>query len=302
MKVDVLVIGAGPAGMSSAQYAARSGYSTLIIDPFGPGGQLLYIDEIENYPGTEKLSGYMLSNRLENQCQEFGVPIEYRKALSIKKENNLFYTETDEGEIVSTAVIVATGAAHRHLGVEGEEKYTGKGVSYCATCDGPFFKGKKVAVVGGGDTALTDALYLSKMCREVVIVHRRDSFRAQKVLVDRVMKKENISLLMNEKIEKIIGNGKEVTSILLSNGKEIDTDGIFVFIGLVPQSQIVKDMVETENGFIKTNSRNETTLPGLFAAGDVTTTSFRQVVTAAADGARASHSADEYIESLTKNL
>lgn len=302
MKVDVLVIGAGPAGMSSAQYAARSGYSTLIIDPFGPGGQLLYIDEIENYPGTEKLSGYMLSNRMENQCQEFGVPIEYRKALSIKKENNLFYTETDEGEIVSTAVIVATGATHRHLGVEGEDEYTGKGVSYCATCDGPFFKGKKVAVVGGGDTALTDALYLSKMCREVVIVHRRDSFRAQKVLVDRVREKENISLIMNEKVEKITGNGREVTSFLLSNGKKIDTDGIFVFIGLVPQSQIVKDMVETENGFIKTNSRNETTLPGLFAAGDVTTTSFRQVVTAAADGARASHSADEYIESLTKNL
>lgn len=302
MKVDVLVIGAGPAGMSSAQYAARSGYSTLIIDPFGPGGQLLYIDEIENYPGAEKLSGYMLSNRMENQCQEFGVPIEYRKALSIKKENNLFYTETDEGEIVSSAVIVATGATHRHLGVGGEEEYTGKGVSYCATCDGPFFKGKKVVVVGGGDTALTDALYLSKMCREVVIVHRRDAFRAQKVLVDRVRKKENISLMMNEKIEKIIGNGKEVTSILLSSGREIDTDGIFVFIGLVPQSQIVKDMVETENGFIKTNSRNETTLSGLFAAGDVTTTSFRQVVTAAADGARASHSADEYIESLTKNL
>ena len=301
MKVDTLVIGAGPAGMSSAQYASRSGYSTLVIDPFGPGGQLLYIDEIENYPGSEKLSGYLLSSKMEKQCEEFGVPIEYSKALSIKKENGVFLTETDNGEIISRTVIVATGASHRHLGVKGEEEYTGKGVSYCATCDGPFFKGKKVVVVGGGDTALTDALYLAKMCKEVVILHRRESFRAQKVLVERVRNSENISLIMNDTIREINGNGREVTSILLSSGKAIETNGVFVFIGLVPQSELVSSIVETENGFIKTNSRNETTLPGLFAAGDVTTTSFRQVVTAVADGARASHSADSYMESFQEN-
>ena len=298
METDVLVIGCGPAGMSAGQYAARSGYKALIIDPMGPGGQLLYIDEIENYPGTEKLSGYVLSERMEEQCTAFGVDIEYIKALSIRKENNLFHTLTDEGEIISKAVIVATGAEHRHLGVKGEEEYRGKGVSYCATCDGPFFKGKKVIVAGGGDTALTDALYLSKLCREVVIVHRRDTFRAQKVLQDRVRAKDNISLIMNDSIKEIQGDGKEVKSVILTGGNEVDTDGVFVFIGMTPSSSIVDGLCERDGLFIRTDSSGRTTLPGLFAAGDVTTTSFRQVVTATADGARASHSADEYIQNL----
>ncbi len=300
MDVDILIIGAGPAGMAAGQYSARSGYSTLIIDPMGPGGQLLFIDAIENYPGTEKISGYILSERMEKQCAEFGVEIEYQRALSIRKDNNLFYTKTDEREIVSKAVIVATGATHKHLNVKGEEEYRGKGVSYCATCDGPFFKGKKVIVAGGGDTALTDALYLSAMCSEVVIVHRRDTFRAQKILQDRVREKENISLVMGETITEIKGDGREVTSVLLSSGREIDTAGVFVFVGMTPASMLVTPLLELDNGFIKTDSQNRTSLPGLFAAGDVTTTSFRQVVTATADGARASHSADEYIQSLTK--
>ncbi len=300
MDVDILIIGAGPAGMAAGQYSARSGYSTLIIDPMGPGGQLLFIDAIENYPGTEKISGYILSERMEKQCAEFGVEIEYQRALSIKKENGLFYTKTDEREIVSKAVIVATGATHKHLNVKGEEEYRGKGVSYCATCDGPFFKGKKVIVAGGGDTALTDALYLSAMCSEVVIVHRRDTFRAQKILQDRVREKENISLIMGETITEIKGDGREVTSVLLSSGREIDTAGVFVFVGMTPASMLVSPLLELDNGFIKTNSQNRTSMPGLFAAGDVTTTSFRQVVTATADGARASHSADEYIQSLKK--
>ncbi len=300
MDVDILIIGAGPAGMAAGQYSARSGYSTLIIDPMGPGGQLLFIDAIENYPGTEKISGYILSERMEKQCAEFGVEIEYQRALSIKKENGLFYTKTDEREIVSKAVIVATGATHKHLNVKGEEEYRGKGVSYCATCDGPFFKGKKVIVAGGGDTALTDALYLSAMCSEVVIVHRRDTFRAQKILQDRVREKENISLIMGETITEIKGDGREVTSVLLSSGREIDTAGVFVFVGMTPASMLVSPLLELDNGFIKTDSQNRTSLPGLFAAGDVTTTSFRQVVTATADGARASHSADEYIQSLKK--
>ena len=298
METDILIIGSGPAGMSAGQYASRSGYRALIIDPMGPGGQLLYIDEIENYPGTEKLSGYVLSERMEAQCTSFGVSIEYMKALSIKKENSLFHTATDEGEIVSKAVIVATGASHRHLGVKGEEEYRGKGVSYCATCDGPFFRGKKVIVAGGGDTALTDALYLSKLCREVVIVHRRDTFRAQKVLQDRVREKDNISLIMNDSITEIQGDGKEVKSVILASGKTVDTDGVFIFIGMTPSSSIVDGLCEREGGFIRTDSSGRTTLPGLFAAGDVTTTSFRQVVTATADGARASHSADEYIQNL----
>ncbi len=298
MESDVLIIGAGPAGLSSGEYSARSGYSTLIIDPMGPGGELLFINEIENYPGRGKVSGYALSEEMEKQAEEFGAKIEYMRALSIRKENNRFYTQTDEGEIVSKAVIVATGSEHKRLGVKGEEEYRGKGVSYCATCDGPFFKEKKVVVVGGGDTALSDALYLSTLCKEVVIVHRRSTLRAVKVLQDRVEKKENISLVLNASVSEIEGDGKEVTDVLLSNGGRIDCDGVFVFIGLSPASSFLAPLLEMENGFIKTDGAQRTSVTGIFAAGDVTTTTFRQVVTAASDGAKASHSADEYIQSL----
>lgn len=298
-KVDILIIGAGPAGLSCALYSARSGYSVIVLDPMGPGGQLLFIDEIENYPGREKTSGYLLSEEIEKQCEKEGVVIEYSKATKIEKDNNTFFVSTDEDETyIAKAVVVATGAKHKKLGLEGEEKYTGKGISYCATCDGPFFKGRTVVVAGGGDTALTDALYLSKLAKKVIIVHRRDQFRAQKVLQDRIKEKENISSIMGRNIVKINGEDSHLSSIELDDGKLINTDGLFIFIGTTPSSEIVKDLALLENGFIKTNSRMETSLPGLFAAGDVTTTSFRQVVTAASDGAKASHSADEYIQNL----
>lgn len=298
-KVDILIIGAGPAGLSCALYSARSGYSVIVLDPMGPGGQLLFIDEIENYPGHEKTSGYLLSEEIEKQCEKEGVVIEYSKATKIEKDNNTFFVSTDEDETyIAKAVVVATGAKHKKLGLEGEEKYTGKGISYCATCDGPFFKGRTVVVAGGGDTALTDALYLSKLAKKVIIVHRRDQFRAQKILQDRIKEKENISSIMGRNIVKINGEDSHLSSIELDDGKLINTDGLFIFIGTTPSSEIVKDLTLLENGFIKTNSRMETSLPGLFAAGDVTTTSFRQVVTAASDGAKASHSADEYIQNL----
>lgn len=295
-KTDILVIGSGPAGMSAAQYSARAGYSTLILDPMGPGGQLMYIDEIENYPGLEKTSGYVLSEYMEKQCNAFGVQAEYAEVTEIKKENSIFLINSTMGEIQAKAVIVATGARHREIGAKGEEEYKGRGVSYCATCDGPFFRGKKVVVVGGGDTALTDALYLSKITKEVVIVHRRDSFRAQKALQEKIKSVENISLIMERNVTEIKGDGDKVTSVLLSGGEEIETDGVFVFVGTLPNSLIVKDLVETDGGFIVTDDKMATTLPGLFACGDVRNTSFRQVVTAAGDGAKAAHSADEYIE------
>ncbi len=298
METDILVIGSGPAGMSASQYAARSGHSTLVIDPMGPGGQLLYINEIENYPGSQPLSGYMLSEMMENQCSAFGVTIEYMRALSIRKEGNLFHTATDDEEIVSKAVILATGCTHRTLGVKGEKEYTGKGVSYCATCDGPFFRGKRVVVAGGGDTALTDALYLSKMAGEVTVIHRRDKFRAQKALVDRIRETGNISTLLPDTIREIEGDGKEVKAVILESGRKVECEGVFVFVGLDPSSSPECEGVERENGFIRTDEGGRTSLSGVFAAGDITTTSFRQVVTAAADGARAAHSADEYISSL----
>lgn len=295
-EVDILVIGAGPGGMSAAQYAARAGYSTLVLDPMGPGGQLLFIDEIENYPGLGKTSGYVLSESMENQCKEFGVEIEYDEVTKIEKKENRFIVTSTYSEIEAKAVILATGASHRHIGAKGEEEYGGKGVSYCATCDGPFFRGQKVVVAGGGDTALTDAIYLSKLATEVVIIHRRDAFRAQKALQDKIKKISNISTVMGRNIVEIKGNGTKVESVVLDDGSEIETNGVFVFVGTTPNSKVVEGLVETENGFVITDERMNTTLPGLFAVGDVRNTSFRQVVTATGDGAKAAHSADEYIQ------
>lgn len=294
-KVDILIVGAGPGGMSAAQYGSRAGYSTLVLDPMGPGGQLLYIDTIENYPGLGETSGYLLSEAMEKQCASFGVEMDYGAVSSISKEGNLFVSQTDIGEVESKAVILATGASHRHLGVKGEEEYRGKGVSYCATCDGPFFRGKKVVVAGGGDTALTDALYLSKLCSTVTIVHRREEFRAQKALQDKIAKVGNISTVMGRNIVEIKGDGSSVKEVVLDSGETIEADGVFVFIGTVPNSSLVERIAKTENGFVVTDDSMETTLPGLFASGDVRNTTFRQVVTAASDGAKAAHGADEYI-------
>ena len=296
---DILVIGAGPAGLSAGQYAARAGYKVLVTDALAPGGQLLYIDEIENYPGSEKMSGYTLSEKLEKQATEFGVEIDYKEVNSLEKNADLFIAHTADGdEIKAKAVIYAAGARHRHLGCKGEEEYQGKGVSYCATCDGPFFRGKDVVVVGGGDTALTDALYLSKLCASVTIVHRRDAFRAQKTLQDRVRAKENIKLELSHNVVEVLGNGKAVEAVMLEDGKIISASALFVFVGIIPNTEVIKDMVELDGGFVVTDSHMMTSIPGLFAAGDVRSTPFRQVVTACADGAIAAHAADEYIQNL----
>ena len=297
-KCDILIIGAGPAGLSAASYSARAGYNTIILDGMGAGGQLMFIDKIENYPGVQEISGYELAERFEKQCDEFGVQLEYANVTAIEKNDTGFIAKTDGGEFESKALIVATGASHRHLGVEGEEEYKGRGVSYCATCDGPFFKGKSVIVVGGGDTALTDAIYLSKLCKDVTVIHRRDEFRAQKILQDRIKNIENIKTIMSNNIKTINGDGNKVTSVTLLDGSELKTDGIFVLVGTIPNSNLVSTLSETKNGYIITNDKMETSCPGLFASGDVRNTPFRQVVTAAGDGAMAAHSADEYIQNL----
>lgn len=299
-KTDILVIGAGPAGLSAASYAARAGYSVTAIDQLSPGGQLLLIDEIENYPGLPLTKGYKLAEDMENQAVLFGAKVEYTALSAIRKEGEgRFIALTDSGEIEAKAVIIATGADHRHLGVKGEEENQGKGVSYCATCDGPFFKGKDVVVVGGGDTALTDAIYLSKIARSVTVVHRRNEFRAQKALQDRLSSCANIRTKLSCNVVEILSDGKKVVGAKLDTGETLDADAVFVFVGIVPNSSLFSGFVDLDkNGFIITNGRMETSLGGVFAAGDVRTTPFRQVATAAADGAIAAHSADEYISNL----
>ncbi len=299
-KTDILVIGAGPAGLSAASYAARAGYSVTAIDQLSPGGQLLLIDEIENYPGLPLTKGYKLAEDMENQAVLFGAKVEYTALSAIRKEGEgRFIALTDSGEIEAKAVIIATGADHRHLGVKGEEENQGKGVSYCATCDGPFFKGKDVVVVGGGDTALTDAIYLSKIAKSVTVVHRRNEFRAQKALQDRLSSCADIRTKLSCNVVEILSDGKKVVGAKLDTGETLDADAVFVFVGIVPNSSLFSGFVDLDkNGFIITNGRMETSLGGVFAAGDVRTTPFRQVATAAADGAIAAHSADEYISNL----
>ena len=299
---DIVIIGAGPAGLAAASYSSRAGLDTLVIDQGAPGGQLLIIDQIENYPGYPLVSGFELAQKMEEQAAQFGAEIEFTQALSVEKKDGLFSVTTTDGPVSAKAVILAMGARHRHLDVPGESDYEGKGVSYCATCDGPFFKGKHVAVVGGGDTALTDALYLAKICSRVSLIHRRNEFRAQKALQDRVRKEQKISVITPHTVKEIRGDGSTVTSILLDDDSELECDGVFIFTGIIPQSELVSGLVQLDrNGFIVSNDRMDTSEPGIYAAGDIRTTAFRQVVTAAGDGAMAAHMADEYISAFEKN-
>ena len=293
---DVIVIGAGPAGMSAAGYAARAGHDVLLLDAAAPGGQLMFIDQIENYPGFESISGFALAEKMESQAASFGVEVEYGEVTSVKQSDGGFIVSTGDGDVLARAVILAMGARHRHLDVPGEEEYSGRGVSYCATCDGPFFKGRRVVVVGGGDTALTDAVYLSRLCSSVKVVHRRNEFRAQKAIQDKMRACANIQTVTPHTVKEILGDGEKVTGVVLDDGSLIETDGIFIFTGILPNSQIVKDLVELdEAGFVRTDSMMRTSLEGVYAVGDLRTTPFRQVVTAAGDGAVAAHMADEYL-------
>nr|WP_321307863.1 thioredoxin-disulfide reductase [uncultured Sphaerochaeta sp.] len=305
---DVLIIGSGVAGMSAAQYAARAGRSVTLLESIAPGGQTMYIDMIENYPGFDQpISGYEIGMKFHAQAEDFGANLVYATVSSLKKEGEVFTAETVDGETYKArAVIFATGAKHRHLGVEGEEKYNGKGVSYCGTCDGPFFKGKRILVVGGGDTALTDAIYLSKLSEHITLIHRKDRFRAQDHLVEQIERNKNVEIVMQHTVERINGDGEKVTSVLLNdlaNDKQYERafDAVFIFVGMIPQTELLDKSVLDESGYIPTNERMETSVPGLYAVGDVRDTVFRQLVTAASDGAIAAHCASEYIDELEGN-
>lgn len=304
---DILIIGSGVAGMAAAQYGARAGRSVTLIEEMAPGGQTMYIDMVENYPGFDKpVSGYDLGIKFQSQAEQFGAKIVYGSVTSLKKEKDVFTATTSEETYQAKAVIIATGAKHRHLGVEGEETYQGKGVSYCGTCDGPFFKKKKILVVGGGDTALTDALYLSKLSDDVVVVHRKDRFRAQDNLVEQVNRNAHIETVMQQTLAKIEGDGNRVTGVILKNlvtGEEYhrDFDAVFIFVGMLPQTALLDPKLLDKSGYVITNEKMETKEKGLYAAGDVRDTVFRQLITAASDGAIAAHCASEYIDEIEGN-
>jgi len=323
---DLIVIGAGPAGLTAAQYGARAGLSVLALERLAPGGQVLLIDVLENYPGVAAgKTGFEFSEDLRRQAEAFGAKFLGEEAAALARAGHGFSVTLGSGGVRrAAAVLIATGAVHRTLGIPGEKEFYGRGVSYCAACDGPFFRGKKVFVVGGGDAACDEALFLSRLTSDVTIIHRREKFRAQKSLADRVLHNPNIRVMFNTVLKEIKGSGGKVAEVMLldvaafeawvkanigtDNDSEIpelaeeSADGVFIFAGTEPQSALVAGkglaVALDDAGYILTDQHMATTAPGLFAAGDVRATPFRQVVTAAGDGAVAAHSAAIYIDML----
>jgi thioredoxin reductase (NADPH) len=300
---DIIVIGAGFAGLTAGQYAARANMNVLIVEELAAGGQAVVIDNLENYPGfDEPVNGFELSQRMEKQAIRFGAQFANTTVKSVSKEGSLFKVVTTDGLITSPAVIIATGAKHKKLQVPGEDLYAGKGVSYCATCDGPFFKNRKMLVVGGGDAACDEAMFLAKLSDKIIMVHRKDRFRAQKALADRVLQNTNIQVKFNTEIREIRGDGLVKNAVLFSNTEnktyEEAVDAVFVFIGSIPNTQFLSGVKIDETGYIVTNEEMETNVTGMYAAGDVRCTPFRQLTVACSEGAIAAHSAAKYIDCL----
>lgn len=300
---DVAIIGAGPAGMTAALYASRANLRTIMIERGVPGGQMMNTEEIENYPGFSTVMGPDLSAEMFGHSKEFGAEYQYGDVKKIVDygDHKLIYLGSKE--IESRTVIIATGTQYRKLGVKGEQEFSGRGVSWCAVCDGAFFKNKELVVVGGGDSAVEEAMYLTKFANKVTLIHRRDNFRAQKILQDRLFKNEKIEVIWNHTVEEVLGEGKvekvRIKNTITGDEKDFKTDGMFIYVGLDPITQPFLDLnITDEYGYINTNERMATMIPGIFAAGDVRTKNLRQIVTATADGSLAAHEAYHFIENL----
>jgi thioredoxin reductase (NADPH) len=299
---DLIVIGGGAAGLAAAQYGARANLKTLLVEETAAGGQALLIDALENYPGVMgPVSGYDFSETMRVQAEVFGASFLTATVSALSKEGGLFRLETSEGNLKAKAAILATGAKHRHIGVPGEEEFAGRGVSYCATCDGPFFKGRRMLVAGGGDAACDEASFLAKLSDRIVIVHRKDRFRAQASLAERTLHNPNIEVRFGTVVKEIKGS-KKVESVVLEKVEggtyEEAFAAVFVFVGSIPQTSLAVDAAKDEAGYLITDDRMATNQSGLFAVGDVRASSFRQLITAASDGATAAHSASQYIDEL----
>ncbi len=300
---DLIIIGGGPGGLAAAQYGARANLKVLVVEEMAPGGQALVISDLENYPGVSgPISGIDFSEVMEKQARDFGADFLTATARSLKKAGNTFHIETSKGNYTSSAVILSTGSKNKLLDIPGEKEFTGRGVSYCATCDGPFFKGKKILVVGGGDAACDEASYLSNLSNTIIQIHRRDRFRAQKALADRVIHNKDIEIRFNHILKEIKGTMK-VSTVVFENTQtgetyEEEMDAVFIFIGTIPQTALVPDLKKDDAGYIITNQRMETEVEGLYAVGDVRATPFRQVVVAAGEGAVATHCASQHIDDI----
>lgn len=297
---DTIIIGGGPAGYTAALYAVRAGLDTLVLEKFSAGGQMTQTQQIDNYPGYEEgIDGFTLGYKMQQSAERFGSKTIQTEVLSADLKTSPKKVTTDIGDFFAKTVIIATGADHRHLGIEDEEKLIGKGVAYCAACDGMLYRGKTVAVVGGGNSAAADALLLSKICEKVYLIHRRDTMRSTKIYHDPLMKEKNIEFKWNSQVDKLLYDEK-IKGVVLKNKdgstQEISLDGLFVSIGRNPATELFREQLELDSsGYIVADESTKTNLPGVFAVGDVRTKAVRQIITAAADGAVAAHFAEEFI-------
>lgn len=298
---DVIIIGSGPAGLAAAIYGQRAGLSLLVMEkqPMS-GGQIINTYDVDNYPGLQGIGGFDLAMKFRAHADALGASFVTEEVRAVETSGDLRYVVTDQNRYETKTVVLATGAVHRKLGVPGEDALSGMGVSYCATCDGAFFRGKDVAVIGGGDVALEDALFLSRTSSKVWLIHRRDEFRGAKILQDRVRETENIEILWDTTVEEISGE-HQVESLLLKNKKTgaetpLSVQGVFVAVGILPDSALLEGIAKLdEGGYIRAGEDGCTSCPGIFAAGDVRTKQLRQIVTAASDGANAITSVQSYL-------
>lgn len=297
---DIVIVGAGTAGLSAAIYGVRAGKKVLVLEGQNFGGQIINSPEIENYPGIAKTSGFEFASGLYEQASNLGADIEFEQVVEVEKQGKGFIVHTGGKQIECGAVILATGAKNRPLGVEKENQFIGMGISYCATCDGAFFRGQKTAVVGGGNTALEDAEFLSNFCEKVYVIHRRDEFRGERWLSDNLKKKDNVEFVMDSVVTDIIGEsgvqGIAIENVKTGEETELSVTGLFVAIGQMPDNKAFEKLVDLDSGgYIQAKEDCKTSCEGIFAAGDCRTKEVRQLATAAADGAVAGLAACEYI-------
>ncbi len=299
---DVIVIGGGPGGYTAALYAARANLSTLVIEKFAPGGQMATTDIVENYPGfADGINGFELGMQMKKGAERFGVKTKLAEVKSVELEGEVKLVHTSKATFEAKTVILALGAFPRELGLANEKELRGRGVSYCATCDGMFYKDKTVVIVGGGNTAVADAIFLAKICKKVYLVHRRDELRASKTYMEALEKTENIEFLWSSEVVEVMAE-QTVTGVKVKSKKddsitEVACDGVFVAIGNVPNTELIKGQVELDAaGYVPADETTRTNIPGVFAVGDMRAKPLRQIVTAVADGAVAAKFAEEYID------
>ena len=298
---DMIIVGGGPGGYTAALYAARAGLDVLVIERLSAGGQMNLTGQIDNYPGfPEGVDGFQLSMNMQQQAERFGAKTKYAEVLQLQLESEVKTVRTNEGSYQAKTVVISTGANPRQLGVDRENEMIGRGVGYCAHCDGMFYKGKTVAVVGGGNSAVAEALYLSRIAKEVILIHRRDTLRATQIYHKPLQEASNIRFVWNSEVVELLGEevltGIKVKNLISGEVEQLETQGLFVSIGRKPATDLVKEQLTLDSaGYIMAGEDTKTTLPGVYAVGDVRTKELRQIVTAVADGAMAAHVAEQYL-------